>query len=68
MDELKAAAMAHGVKDGAQMARFMIWVGEECFEGRQEPNFKTLSARAKSLVEMFLGQDGKNVAKEGRPA
>jgi hypothetical protein len=68
MDELQAAVRAHGVQEGFQMARFMLWVGSECFEGRQEPDFKLLSSRALSLAKAFLAQDRPQVAKEGRPA
>ena len=68
MDELQSAARARGIQDGAQMARFMLWVGEEIFEGREEADFKLLASRSLNLAQRFLAQDGQNVAKEGRPA
>jgi len=57
MDELQAAAIANGVKDGFQMSRFLLWVGNECFEGREVENFMVLAARGKQLAQMFLTQD-----------
>lgn len=57
MEELKAAARSHGITAGNQMSRFLLWVGNECFEGREVGDFKILSSRAKELVRMFLAQD-----------
>jgi len=59
MDELQKAALSYGVKEGVQMSRFLLWVGNECFEGREVSNFMVLTARAKELVQMFLAQDRK---------
>lgn len=59
IDELIAAAQAHGLKEGVETSRFLLWVGNECFEGREVPNFMVLKARAKELVQMFLAQDRK---------
>jgi len=56
--ELEAAALSHGIQEGAQMSRFLLWVGNECFEGREVQNFAVLTARAKELVQMFLVDDG----------
>lgn len=41
------------------MSRFLLWVGNECFEGREVPDLMVLTARAKQLVQMFLVQDRK---------
>lgn len=57
VDELVAAAQVYGIKEGAQTSRFLLWVGNECFEGREVQNFMVLKARAKELVQMFLAQD-----------
>jgi hypothetical protein len=57
MEELESAAIANGVKSGSQMSRFLLWVGNECFEGREVANFGVLAARAGELVQMFLAQD-----------
>jgi hypothetical protein len=57
MQELETAARTNGIKDGSQMSRFLMWVGNECFEGREVGDFKVLAARAKELVRMFLAQD-----------
>lgn len=57
MEELEKAARQYGVKEGAQMSRFLLWIGNECFEGREVANFMVLTARAKELVKMFLAQD-----------
>lgn len=59
MEELQKAALSYGVKEGVQMSRFLLWVGNECFEGREVSNFMVLTARAKELVQMFLAQDRK---------
>ena len=55
--DLERAAMANGVKDGHQMSRFMLWVANECFEGREVESLMVLSARAPALAKMFLAQD-----------
>lgn len=60
MEELEKAALSYGVKEGVQMSRFLLWIGNECFEGREVANFMVLAARAKELTQMFLAQDGKN--------
>lgn len=57
MDELEAAARTNGVKPGYQMSRFMLWVGNECYEGREVASFMVLAARGKELAQMFLAQD-----------
>lgn len=57
--DLEAAARQLGIKDGPQMSRFLLWVGNECFEGREVSSFQVLSARAAELVSMFLAQDRK---------
>lgn len=57
MDELVKAALANGVKEGYQMSRFLLWVGNECFEGREVSSFMVLAARGKELAQMFLTQD-----------
>jgi len=57
MEELEKAARQYGVKEGVQMSRFLLWIGNECFEGREVANFMVLTARAKELVKMFLAQD-----------
>lgn len=57
MDELEAAARANGIEEGSQMSRFLLWVGNECFEGREVSNFGVLTARARELVQMFLAAD-----------
>lgn len=57
MAELEAAARANGIKDGPQMSRFMLWVANECFEGREVQSFMVLAARARALSKMFLAQD-----------
>ncbi len=59
MEELEKAARLYGVKEGVQMSRFLLWIGNECFEGREVANFMVLTARAKELVQMFLAQDRK---------
>lgn len=59
MDELEAAAIANGIQAGPQMARFLLWVGNECFEGREVPDFAVLAGRARILVRMFLMDDQK---------
>ena len=55
--ELEAAARANGVQEGYQMSRFLLWVGNECFEGREVSNFLVLAARGRELAQMFLAQD-----------
>ena len=62
MEELEKAARRHGIKEGVQMSRFLLWVGNECFEGREVSSFMVLTARAKELVQMFLAQDRKEFA------
>lgn len=57
MHELETAARANGIKDGYQMSRFMLWVGNEVFEGREVASFMVLAARGKELAQMFLAQD-----------
>lgn len=57
MKELEAAAGTNGVKPGAQMSRFLLWVGNECYEGREIPDLMVLTSRAKDLAKMFLAQD-----------
>lgn len=57
MEELEAAARANGIAAGNQMSRFLLWVGNECFEGREVGDFKVLTARAKELARLFLAQD-----------
>ncbi len=59
MEELEKAALENGVDPGYQMSRFLLWVGNECFEGREVANFMVLTARARELVQMFLAQDRK---------
>lgn len=59
LKELEAAALSHGIREGSQMSRFLLWVGNECFEGREVSNFMVLTARARELVQMFLAQDRK---------
>lgn len=59
MEELQKAVLSHGVKEGTQMSRFLLWVGNECFEGREVSNFMVLTGRAKELARMFLAQDRK---------
>jgi len=59
MKELEQAALSHGVQEGAQMSRFLLWVGNECYEGREIPDLMVLTARAKELVQMFLVEDRK---------
>lgn len=58
--DLEDAALSHGIQEGAQMSRFLLWVGNECFEGREVQNLMVLTARAKELVQMFLAQDRKD--------
>ncbi len=57
MEELEKAALENGIKPGYQMARFLLWVGNECFEGREVPSFVALTARCRELSQMFLAQD-----------
>lgn len=57
IEDLEKAALSHGIKEGAQISRFLLWVGNECFEGREVQDFMVLTARAKELVQMFLVQD-----------
>lgn len=57
MKELESAALANGLKDGPQLSRFLLWVGNECFEGREAPDLISLARRAKELVSKFLAQD-----------
>jgi len=57
MDALEKAALAAGVKQGYQMSRFLLWVGNECFEGRELSDFKALAARAPHMAKAFLAQD-----------
>lgn len=60
MKELEKAALSYGIKEGAQMSRFLLWVGNECYEGREQPDLKMLADRAKYLAEKFLAQDGQS--------
>lgn len=62
MDELEAAAIANGIKPGSQVSRFILWVGNECYEGREQPDLKMLTDRTKELARRFLAQDGQNEA------
>ena len=55
--ELQAAARADGVQEGFQMSRFLMWVGNEVWEGREVQSFLVLTARGKELSQMFLAQD-----------
>lgn len=59
MEELEKVALQYGVNEGVQMSRFLLWIGNECFEGREVANLMVLTARAKELVPMFLVQDRK---------
>jgi len=59
IEDLEKAALSHGIEEGVQMSRFLLWVGNECFEGREVQNFMVLTARAKELVQMFLAEDRK---------
>jgi len=52
--ELEAAALSHGIQEGAQMSRFLLWVGNECFEGREVQNFAVLTARPKNSSRCSL--------------
>lgn len=54
---LETAAREHGIKDGPQMSRFLLWIGNECFEGRAISSFQVLAAQASELVKKFLAQD-----------
>lgn len=60
MEELEKAALSYGVKQGLQMSGFLLWVGNECFEGREVSDLTVLTARAKELAKMFLAQDRKD--------
>lgn len=55
--ELQAVARDNGVKDGHQMSRFLLWVGNEAFEGREVKDMAVLLARGRELAKMFLLQD-----------
>lgn len=57
MDELEVAAKKCGIQEGSQMSRFLLWVGNEVFEGREVSSLLVLTARAGELVEQFLAQD-----------
>lgn len=57
MEQLKKAANQYGVQEGAQMVRFLEWIGTECCERREVPNLISLALSAKCLVERFLAQD-----------
>lgn len=50
------AARTHGLPPDRE-AVFLLWVGNECFEGREVENFTVLTARAKQLTQMFMNQD-----------
>lgn len=63
--ELEAAALSHGIQEGPQMSRFLLWVGNECFEGREVQSFAVLTARARELVQMFLADESQPVAERG---
>ena len=62
--ELEAAAISHGIQEGTQMSRFLLWVGNECFEGREVHNLSVLTARAKELVQMFLVEESQPLAEK----
>lgn len=57
VEELEGAAKENGIQDGPQMSRFLLWVGNEVFEGREVSSLMVLTARAPELVAMFLAQD-----------
>jgi hypothetical protein len=51
-----AEARKHGIRADREGA-FLLWVGNECFEGREVQSFQVLTARARQLVLMFRNQD-----------
>jgi hypothetical protein len=59
MKELEKAALDNGVKPGAQLSRFLMWVGNECFEGREAADLAGLARRGPQLAARFLEDDSK---------
>lgn len=55
-DPLLAEAAKHGLAKDREPA-FLLWVGNECWEGREVMNFDLLTARARPLVKMFQTED-----------
>ncbi len=53
---LLAAARKHGLQPEREGA-FLLWVGNEVFQGREVQNFVVLTARARELYLMFRNQD-----------
>ncbi len=56
LDDLLVEARKHGLKPDRECA-FILWVGNEVFEGREVSNFIVLTARARELYLMFRNQD-----------
>lgn len=60
MKDTVGALLVEARKHGLSLDRepaFLLWVGNEVFEGREGQEFKVLAARAQALVLMFKNQD-----------
>jgi len=53
MREIEAAARAHGISEGEQMARFMRWLLGEVAGYRQAPSYEDMISGMKALTEKF---------------
>jgi hypothetical protein len=56
VEDLLTEARKHGLR-GDREAAFLLWVGNEVFEGREVESFQVLTARARELVLMFRNQE-----------
>ena len=56
IEELLVEARKHGLRSEREPA-FLLWVGNEVFEGREVDNFVVLTARARELALIFRNQD-----------
>ncbi len=54
--ELLTEARKHGLRSDREAA-FLLWVGNEVFEGREVDDFVLLTARVRELTLMFRNQD-----------
>ncbi len=61
-DPLLAAARKHGLKAGREAA-FLMWVGNECWEGREALNFEELTGKVHNLVIEFNREEDREFLK-----
>ena len=55
-DPLLAEAAKHGLAKDRE-GPFLLWVGNECYEGREVADIRALPGRAHALVKRFQQED-----------